>query len=78
VRGTNSTSWRKPHGASLIRSKQPQGSSFIPIATYEKEGAVGVVTMATSPHNLIDEIFLDQLLSAYHAPSRADWVLRVS
>jgi enoyl-CoA hydratase/carnithine racemase len=35
------------------------------IVTYEKDGAVGVVTMAKPPHNLIDETFLDALLAAY-------------
>jgi enoyl-CoA hydratase/carnithine racemase len=27
------------------------------IVTYEKDGAVGVVTLAKPPHNLIDEAF---------------------
>jgi enoyl-CoA hydratase/carnithine racemase len=35
------------------------------IVTYEKDGAVGVVTLAKPPHNLIDEAFLDALLVAY-------------
>jgi enoyl-CoA hydratase/carnithine racemase len=35
------------------------------IVTYEKDGAVGVVTLAKPPHNLIDEAFLDALLTAY-------------
>jgi enoyl-CoA hydratase/carnithine racemase len=35
------------------------------IVTYEKDGAVGVVTLAKPPHNLIDEAFLDALLAAY-------------
>ena len=34
------------------------------IITYEKDGAVGVVTMAKPPHNLIDGTFLDELLAA--------------
>jgi enoyl-CoA hydratase/carnithine racemase len=33
--------------------------------TFEKDGAVGVVTMAKPPHNLIDETFLKDLLTAY-------------
>jgi len=39
----------------------------MPIVTYEKDGAVGVVTMAKPPHNLIDETFLDELLASYHS-----------
>jgi enoyl-CoA hydratase/carnithine racemase len=35
------------------------------IITYEKDGAVGLVTLAKPPHNLIDEAFLDGLLAAY-------------
>jgi enoyl-CoA hydratase/carnithine racemase len=35
------------------------------IVTYEKDGAVSVVTLAKPPHNLIDEAFLDALLAAY-------------
>jgi enoyl-CoA hydratase/carnithine racemase len=35
------------------------------IVTYEKDGAVGVVTLAKPPHNLIDEALLDALLTAY-------------
>ena len=35
------------------------------IVTYEKDGAVGVVTLAEPLHNLIDEAFLDALLAAY-------------
>ena len=35
------------------------------IVTYQKDGAVGVVTLAKPPHNLIDEAFLDALLAAY-------------
>ena len=37
----------------------------MPIVTYEQDGAVGIVTMAKPPHNLIDETFLDELLGAY-------------
>ena len=33
--------------------------------TYEKDGAVGVVTMSKPPHNLIDLSFLDDLGHAY-------------
>jgi len=33
--------------------------------TYEKDGAVGVVTLAKRSHNLIDEALLDALLTAY-------------
>ncbi|WNC92761.1 enoyl-CoA hydratase/isomerase family protein [Paraburkholderia sp. FT54] len=33
---------------------------------FEKDGAVGVVTMAKPPHNLIDDRFLTDLLSAYN------------
>ena len=33
--------------------------------TYEKDGAVGVVTMTKPPHNLIDNAMLDELASAY-------------
>jgi enoyl-CoA hydratase/carnithine racemase len=35
------------------------------IVTYEKDGAVGVVTLAKPPHNLIDGALLDGLLSSY-------------
>ncbi|HZB92760.1 MAG TPA: enoyl-CoA hydratase/isomerase family protein [Stellaceae bacterium] len=35
------------------------------IVTYEKDGAVGVVTLAKPPHNLIDNALLDGLLGAY-------------
>jgi enoyl-CoA hydratase/carnithine racemase len=33
--------------------------------TYEKDGAVGVVTMAKPPHNLLDNALLAELTSAY-------------
>jgi len=32
---------------------------------FEKDGAVGVVTMSKPPHNLIEDTFLNDLLSAY-------------
>jgi len=32
---------------------------------YEKDGAVGVVTLAKPPHNLIDNAFIDGMLAAY-------------
>jgi enoyl-CoA hydratase/carnithine racemase len=32
---------------------------------YKKDGAVGVVTLAKPPHNLIDQTLLDNLLTAY-------------
>jgi enoyl-CoA hydratase/carnithine racemase len=35
------------------------------VITYEKDGAVGVVTMSKPPHNLIDLAFLDDLGAAY-------------
>jgi enoyl-CoA hydratase/carnithine racemase len=35
------------------------------IVTYEKDGAVGIVTLAKPPHNLIDDALLDGLLGAY-------------
>lgn len=35
------------------------------IVHYEKDGAVGVVTLAKPPHNLIDEPLLEALLGAY-------------
>ena len=44
----------------------------MPIITYEKDGAVGVVTMAKPPHNLIDETFLDELLAAYRSAVASD------
>ena len=37
----------------------------MPIVHYEKDGAVGLVTLAKPPHNLIDESLLDGLLTAY-------------
>jgi enoyl-CoA hydratase/carnithine racemase len=37
----------------------------MPIVTYEKDGAVGVVTLAKPPHNLIDGALLDELLACY-------------
>jgi enoyl-CoA hydratase/carnithine racemase len=39
----------------------------MPTVTYEKDGAVGVVTLAKPPHNLIDEAFLDGLLASYRS-----------
>jgi hypothetical protein len=42
----------------------------VPIVTSEKEGAIGVVTVAKPPHNLIDETFLDELLAAYRRRRR--------
>jgi enoyl-CoA hydratase/carnithine racemase len=33
--------------------------------TYEKDGAVGIVTMAKPPHNLIDNAMLQELASTY-------------
>ena len=35
------------------------------IVEYEKNGAVGVVSLSKPPHNLIDEALLQQMLSAY-------------
>lgn len=35
------------------------------IVHYQKDGAVGVVTLAKPPHNLIDSAMLDGLLSSY-------------
>jgi enoyl-CoA hydratase/carnithine racemase len=35
------------------------------LVTYEKDGAVGVVTLAKPPHNLIDNALLDGLLGSY-------------
>jgi len=32
---------------------------------FEKDGAVGVVTMSKPPHNLIEDVFLQDLLNAY-------------
>ncbi|ANB76068.1 enoyl-CoA hydratase/isomerase family protein [Paraburkholderia phytofirmans] len=32
---------------------------------FEKDGAVGVVTMSKPPHNLIENVFLEDLLGAY-------------
>jgi hypothetical protein len=32
------------------------------IVTYEKDGAVGIVTLAKPPHNLIDNALLEGLL----------------
>jgi enoyl-CoA hydratase/carnithine racemase len=37
----------------------------VAIVTYEKDGAVGIVTLAKPPHNLIDNALLDGLLGAY-------------
>jgi len=33
--------------------------------TYEKDGAIGIVTLAKPPHNLIDNVLLKDLVSAY-------------
>ena len=38
---------------------------------FEKDGAVGVVTMAKPPHNLIEDKFMQDLLSAYRAALEA-------
>jgi enoyl-CoA hydratase/carnithine racemase len=35
------------------------------IVRYEKDGAVGVVTLAKPPHNLIDDALIDGLLTSY-------------
>jgi enoyl-CoA hydratase/carnithine racemase len=35
------------------------------VISYEKDGAVGIVTMSKPPHNLIDLAFLDDLGAAY-------------
>jgi enoyl-CoA hydratase/carnithine racemase len=35
------------------------------IVTYEKDGAVGIVTLAKPPHNLIDNALLEGLLAGY-------------
>lgn len=35
------------------------------IVQYEKDGAVGVVTLAKPPHNLIDEALLQGMLDSY-------------
>jgi enoyl-CoA hydratase/carnithine racemase len=37
------------------------------IVSCDQDGAVGVVTLAKPPHNLIDEAFLDGLLAAYRS-----------
>jgi enoyl-CoA hydratase/carnithine racemase len=42
------------------------------IVTYERDGGVGVVTLAKPPHNLIDEPFLDALLAAYSEAVTSD------
>jgi hypothetical protein len=39
----------------------------MPIVAYEKDGAVGVVTLAKPPHNLIDEALLDGMLGSYRS-----------
>jgi enoyl-CoA hydratase/carnithine racemase len=38
---------------------------------FEKDGAVGVVTMAKPPHNLIENQFIDDLLACYRAAVEA-------
>ncbi|MFP3558796.1 enoyl-CoA hydratase/isomerase family protein [Paraburkholderia sp. SIMBA_049] len=35
------------------------------IVHFEKDGAVGVVTMAKPPHNLLDDIFIEELQAGY-------------
>lgn len=37
----------------------------MPIVQFEKDGAVGVVTLAKPPHNLIDDALLQGMLGAY-------------
>lgn len=39
----------------------------MPAVTYDLDGAVGVVTLAKPPNNLIDDPMLDDLIAAYHA-----------
>jgi enoyl-CoA hydratase/carnithine racemase len=72
---------RPSYLTSLVTSKRSRGAApgsnsassilseckekAMSIVTYEKDGAVGVVTLAKPPHNLIDEAFLDALLAAY-------------
>jgi enoyl-CoA hydratase/carnithine racemase len=39
----------------------------MPVVTHEIDGAVGVVSIAKPPHNLIDDELLDDLMAAYRA-----------
>jgi enoyl-CoA hydratase/carnithine racemase len=39
----------------------------MPVVTHEIDGAVGVVSMAKPPHNLMDDELLDDLMAAYRA-----------
>lgn len=42
------------------------------IVTFHKDGAVGVVTLAKPPHNLIDDALLQGLLAAYERAQREE------
>ncbi|MFS8977603.1 enoyl-CoA hydratase/isomerase family protein [Cupriavidus necator] len=43
----------------------PNAGRIMSTVLFEKDGAVGVVTMANPPHNLIGDTFMDDLLAAY-------------
>lgn len=47
-------------------SRMAKGTSRMTV-THEIDGAVGVVTLAKPPHNLIDDAFLEGVMAAYRA-----------
>ena len=63
------TGWR-PHAAGGTRALAPGAAhrrTALPHVTHELDGAVGVVSLAKPPHNLIDDAMLDDLVAAYAA-----------
>jgi enoyl-CoA hydratase/carnithine racemase len=48
-----------------MTSSGAQGDESMSFITYDKDGAVGIVTLAKPPHNLIDNGLLEELSAAY-------------
>lgn len=51
-------------------ASQPTKENVLSPIDYEKDGAVGIVTMAKPPHNLIDNAMLEALMNAYETAVR--------
>jgi hypothetical protein len=60
---TSSSRSRAPH-LRIADTASMRKETAMPLVTHEIDGAVGVVSMAKPPHNLIDDELLDDLPSA--------------
>lgn len=61
VNTTNIAPWHE----GLSPRRGPRRNADMNTITYEKDGAVGIVTLAKPPHNLIDNALLAELVAAY-------------